>query len=175
MDCPANVMLIPDDCGHTATPMANTMARQVAGSRSRPHFSIVAICVFLQAAMLEKPGCFGGNSLRAKKLSQVKRKHNGSVFAAVGVGAGAGRGAVVGAHCQVTTLSTAPCRIDLATGLSRQGFSECGLCSHQEEWFGIGKFQVSDVAWTSACGGRRGTVAPCRHQNLQAEALATNT
>src|SRR6266699_2095234 len=79
-------------------------------------------------------------------------------------------------HCQVTTLSTAPCRIDLATGLSRQGFSECGLCSHQEEWFGIGKFQVSDVAWTSACGGgRRGTVAPCRHQNLQAEALATNT
>jgi hypothetical protein len=54
MDCPANVILIPDDCGHTATPMANTMARQVAGSRSRPHFSIVAICVFLQAAMLEK-------------------------------------------------------------------------------------------------------------------------
>ena len=46
--------------------------------------------------MLEKPGCFGGNSLRAKKLSQVKRKHNGSVFAAVGAGAGVGRGAVVG-------------------------------------------------------------------------------
>jgi len=96
MDCPANVMLIPDDCGHTATPMANTMARQLAASRSRPHFSIVAICVFLQAAMLEKPGCFGGNSLRAKKLSQVKRKHNGSVFAAVGVGAGASICAVVG-------------------------------------------------------------------------------
>ena len=47
--------------------------------------------------MLEKPGCFGGNSLRAKKLSQVKRKHNGSVFAAVGADAGAGRGAVAGA------------------------------------------------------------------------------
>ena len=46
--------------------------------------------------MLEKPGCFGGNSLRAKKLSQVKRKHNGSVFAAVGVGAGASICAVVG-------------------------------------------------------------------------------
>src|SRR5258708_36129815 len=98
MDCPANVMLIPDDCGHTATPMANTMARQVAGSRRRPHFSIVAICVFLQAAMLEKPGCFGGNSLRAKKLSQVQRKHNGSVFAAVGVGADASICPVVGTY-----------------------------------------------------------------------------
>jgi hypothetical protein len=58
MDCPVKVMLSADDCGHTATPMAKTIARQVAGSRSRPHFSIVAISVFLQAAMLEKTGLF---------------------------------------------------------------------------------------------------------------------
>src|ERR1700674_4007036 len=58
MDCPANVMLSEGDCGHTATPMANTMARQVAGSRSRPHFNIVAICIFLQGTMLEKIGLF---------------------------------------------------------------------------------------------------------------------
>src|ERR1700730_11327671 len=61
MDCPVNVMLSAGDCGHTATPAANTTAMQVAGSRTRPHFSIVAICVFLQAAMLEKNlGCFEG-------------------------------------------------------------------------------------------------------------------
>src|SRR6266853_491945 len=105
MDGPANVMLIPDDCGHTTTPRANTMVQ------------------------------FSPRWVQA----QAPAEGPSSV-----------------PHCQVTTLSTAPCRIDLATGLSRQGFSECGLCSHQEEWFGIGKFQVSDVAWTSACGGASG-------------------
>src|SRR5713226_6040704 len=60
MDCPVNVMLSAGDCGQTATPMANTMARQVAGSSSRPHFRIVVICVFLQGAIFEKIGVFRG-------------------------------------------------------------------------------------------------------------------
>ena len=55
----------------------------------------------------------------------------------------------------------------------RTGFSECGLCSHQEELFGAAEFQVSEVAWASACGGvDRGTVAPGPHQNPH---RATNT
>src|SRR5882762_2485206 len=58
MDCPVKVMLSADDCGHTATPMAKTIARHVAGSRSRPNFCIVAMSVYLQVEMLEKTGLF---------------------------------------------------------------------------------------------------------------------
>ncbi len=49
-----------------------------------------------RAARPKKTALFWEAPSAAKKLPQAKRKHNGSVFAAVAAGAGAGRGAVVG-------------------------------------------------------------------------------
>src|SRR5882762_4482175 len=69
IDCPVKVMLSVGDCGHTAVPMLNTMARQVAGSRTRPHFNFVAICVLLQAVRLEKTAMFGRYPSAGQKVT----------------------------------------------------------------------------------------------------------
>src|SRR5206468_5058562 len=58
IDCPASVIVSPDDCGHTVTPMANTMARQVAVEESRPDFNSAAICVLLQSEIPENTELF---------------------------------------------------------------------------------------------------------------------
>jgi len=65
MDCPANVMLIPTTAA-IRQPHGEYNGEAGCWQQAPATFSIVAICVFLQAAMLEKPGCFGGNSLRAR-------------------------------------------------------------------------------------------------------------
>src|SRR5882762_9605354 len=60
IDCPVKVMLSVGDCGHTAVPTVNTMARQAAGSRRRPHFRIVAIRILLSKLRdIKKLRCFG--------------------------------------------------------------------------------------------------------------------
>jgi hypothetical protein len=47
-------MLSAGDCAHTGPTTVNTMPRQATARGIRPHRNIVAICVLLQAGIIEK-------------------------------------------------------------------------------------------------------------------------
>jgi len=142
----------------------------------RPHFSIVAILRFSSRLRCSKNRLFREAILCGpKKLSQVKRKTQWfQFFAAVGLFWRRRKHMCRRRHRTAEvhdTIYRSKSALISPNWFGRQGFSECGLCSHQEEeWFGIGKFQVSDVAWTSACGGGVGARSlPCpAPKNLQA-------